>query len=175
MPTTRRSSSTSHRGPRYSLPATFDSSTKVTEEKIMARRKARSSAKASATASATTTATQTTTTTTAEAEKENDLPTIQSPTPYWKVARERGMSPTETRSAKKKKGKKRELDPDEDHERDIDRDGSGKVLSFSPSEKNDAEQPSKTQGYVSSRYKSPAATGDIVLFSNFTLFPLLFF
>jgi hypothetical protein len=37
-------------------------------------------------------------------EKENNSENVlQSPTPYWKVAQERGISPTETRSTKKKK------------------------------------------------------------------------
>jgi hypothetical protein len=50
---------------------------------------------------------------------------MQSPTPYWKVAQERGISPTQTRSAKKS-SKKQPLN--EDGRRNT----GGTLLVFSP-------------------------------------------
>jgi hypothetical protein len=57
----------------------------------------------------------------AQENKENDGENLfQSPTPYWKVAKERGKNtPPETRSAKKQKsdgGKKLNFSPEEDKE-----------------------------------------------------------
>jgi hypothetical protein len=50
---------------------------------------------------------------------------LQSPTPYWKVAKERGISPTETRSTKK--SKKQPSDED-----DSQTNRAGRLLVFSP-------------------------------------------
>jgi hypothetical protein len=102
MPQTRRASNSSDTASRrYSLPSTIDSSTHVTKEKaekvMMKRRTTRRQS------------------TRARENKENKEENVmQSPTPYWKVAKERGVSPTETRSTKKNKnvgGKKLNFSP----------------------------------------------------------------
>ena len=89
MPLTRQASfgSTSSTNRRYSLPNTIDSSTHVTKEKaeaMMNRRKTRRQSLRER-----------------DTKANSNENVLQSPTPYWKVAKERGMSPPETRSAKK--------------------------------------------------------------------------
>lgn len=98
MPLARQMSNSSFASAsgRQSFPATITSSTKVNKEKIgkiMNRRKTRRQS--------------------AMEDKENDAvgDSLQSPTPYWKVAKERGTNtPPETRSAKKRKTEPKKLD-----------------------------------------------------------------
>jgi hypothetical protein len=86
---------------KLSHPATIDSATNVSEAKLMTLRRGRRQASSQEREAPT------------QGDKENIVQAtehceenvMQSPTPYWKVALERGISPTETRSAKKKKKK----------------------------------------------------------------------
>ena len=102
MPLARRmsNSSVASASSMQAFPATIQSTTKVTKEKvgkIMSRRKTRQQAMTE--------------------DKENQQAILQSPTPYWKVAKERGgtTTPPQTRSAKKQKrtseAKKLEFSP----------------------------------------------------------------
>lgn len=110
MPHVRRmsNSSVASASSQQSFPATINSSTKVTKEKvgkIMSRRMSRRQPKTE--------------------DKENATENVlQSPTPYWKVAKERGTTtPPQTRSAKKQK-----------------RTPGAKALDFSAGNDSDAEK-----------------------------------
>lgn len=111
MPNPRRSSTSkvASASSRQSFPATINSSTKVTKDKldtIMTRRKRQSKRRAADLDK------ENSSMNGAHQDKENSAMNIlQSPTPYWKVAKERGnTTPPETRSTKKRKCTSKRLD-----------------------------------------------------------------
>ena len=108
----------------------YPSSTKVSKETIMARRKTRRDSNASMNRNAKQPSPKSVPTQDS-GDKENDegnnvavANLLQSPTPCWKVAQERGISPPETRSIKKSKK--------QPSNEDSNNTGGGTLLVFSP-------------------------------------------
>eukprot|EP00339_Tiarina_fusa_P000235 CAMPEP_0117027738 /NCGR_PEP_ID=MMETSP0472-20121206/20241_1 /TAXON_ID=693140 ORGANISM="Tiarina fusus, Strain LIS" /NCGR_SAMPLE_ID=MMETSP0472 /ASSEMBLY_ACC=CAM_ASM_000603 /LENGTH=1076 /DNA_ID=CAMNT_0004735053 /DNA_START=69 /DNA_END=3299 /DNA_ORIENTATION=- len=155
MPLTRQSSNSSLGS--LNLPVSIKSSTHVTKEKAQKAMKSRRSTRGKSMAE----------------KKQKEKGILQSPTPYWKVAMERGMSPPETRSTKKKKRGTRLAFSPEDKENDSCEAKpalkSG-LLVFSPpdqaeNERREKEEIERKEKSRNSRVQKARTSGQLLVFS----------